>query len=134
MLYRGQEGRREGGSSREDGRGETEGGEQTLIRVINWSTHWNETIQQGDLYKGLYKCRDHRKDDLDSRLQRLLGEQQACQPQTHGKIEIELKNLEKQQKILRHVYISYIIILDPNDDDYRAYVCNITPWLTPHFN
>ena len=31
------------------------------------------------------------------------------------------------------VYIIYIIILDPNDDD-RAYVCNITPWLTPHFN
>ena len=29
----------------------------------------------------------------------------------------------------------YIIILDPDDDDDdRAYVCNITPWLTPHFN
>ena len=31
-----------------------------------------------------------------------------------------------------HRYILvYIIILDPDD---RAYVCNITPWLTPHFN
>ena len=29
----------------------------------------------------------------------------------------------------------YIIILDPDDDDDdRAYVCNITLWLTPHFN
>ena len=34
------------------------------------------------------------------------------------------------------LYIIYIIILDPDDDDDddRAYVCNITPWLTPHFN
>ena len=31
--------------------------------------------------------------------------------------------------------LSYIIILDPQDEeDYLAYVCNITPWLTPHFN
>ena len=34
---------------------------------------------------------------------------------------------------LQTAYTSYIIILDPDDDD-RAYVCNITPWLTPHSN
>ena len=27
---------------------------------------------------------------------------------------------------------SYIILLYPDDDDDRAYVCNITPWSTPH--
>ena len=40
----------------------------------------------------------------------------------------------KQAVEFPQVYTIYIIILDPDDDDDRAYVCNITPWLTPHFN
>ena len=42
----------------------------------------------------------------------------------------------KQQAVeFPQVLTIYIIILDPDDDDDdRAYVCNITPWLTPHFN
>ena len=30
-------------------------------------------------------------------------------------------------------FLSYIIILDPTDNNHRGYVCNITPWLTSHF-
>ena len=39
-----------------------------------------------------------------------------------------------EPQAIARVCISYIIILDPDDDDDRAYVCNITPWLTPYFN
>ena len=53
----------------------------------------------------------------------------------HGEYTWPLSHPSRSILIQTLGYI-YIIILDPDDDDDddRAYVCNITPWLTPHFN
>ena len=50
------------------------------------------------------------------------------------KIIPKVPGLEKAITKFREYQSSYIIILDPNEADNHAYVCNITPWLTPHFN